>query len=330
MGYWSGKQVLVTGAGGFIGGNLAACLAGEGAHVTTITRSHNPWSALTLLGGTAEVRQIPGDVRDTSFCAQVVAERRVTHVFHLAAQALVGVAARNPAGTFDSNVRGTWALLEACRIVGRIEAIVVASSDKAYGSHSTLPYREDADLSPIYPYDVSKACADLIARSYAVAYAQPVAVARLANVYGPGDLNFTRLVPDAMRSAYARRPLVLRSDGTMQRDYLYVADAVRAYLALAERLARDPEGVTGTAFNFGRGRPITVLDLVAAVRRRFPGAPEPRIGHPAAGEIASQYLDSSRAERLLDWQAAHSLDEGLIATADWYSALFAGHPNLLK
>lgn len=155
-------------------------------------------------------------------------------------------------------------------------------------------------------------------------------VARLANVYDPGDLNFTRLVPDTMRSAYARRPLVLRSDGTIRRDYLYVADAVRAYLVLAERLTRHPEGVTGTAFDSGRGRPVAVLDLVAAVRRRFPGTPEPRIGHPAAGEIPRQYLDSSRAKRLLEWQLAHGLDEGLAATAHWYSALSDSPPDLPK
>lgn len=151
MGYWAGRHVLVTGAGGFIGGNLAASLAGKGAHITTITRSHKPWSALTLLGAAAEVRRIPGDIRDTSFCAQVVAERRVTHVFHLAAPALVRVAARNPAGTFDSNVRGTWSPLEACRVVGGVEAIIVASSDKPYGSHPTLPCRKDAGLSPTCP-----------------------------------------------------------------------------------------------------------------------------------------------------------------------------------
>ena len=330
MGYWSGKRVLITGGAGFIGGNLAVALAREGGHVTAITRGHDPRNTLALLGAADEVRQTPGDVRDSAFCAQVLAEGRVTHVFHLAAQALVGVAARNPAGTFDSNVRGTWSLLDACRVIGGVESIVVASSDKAYGIHPTLPYREEACLSPAYPYDVSKACADLIARSYAVAYAQPVAVTRLANVYGPGDVNFTRLVPDAIRCAYARRPLILRSDGTMQRDYLHVTDAVRAYLMLAERLTQDPDGVAGRAFNFGSGHPVAVLGLVRAVLGVFPGAPEPRLGSPAPGEIPHQSLDSSRAERLLGWRPTRSLDEGLAAAAAWYSALFTDHPELLE
>ena len=330
MGYWSGRRVLVTGAGGFIGGNLAAALVQQGAHVTTITRGHDPWSTLTLLGVAAGVREVPGDVRDSALDAQVIAEHQVSDVFHLAAQALVGVAARNPTGTFDSNIRGTWALLDACRVVGGVRSIVVASSDKAYGAHTSLPYREEAGLSPVFPYDVSKACADLIARSYAAAYAQPVAVARLANVYGPGDLNFSRLVPDAMRCACAGRPLVLRSDGTMQREYLYVADAVDAYLVLAERLARSPEEVAGTALNFGSGAPVAVADVVAAVRLLFPGAPEPQVGKAAVGEIPAQFLDSTRAARLLGWRPGCDLSRGLGLAATWYSALFDRHPTLLS
>lgn len=330
MTHWSGRRVLITGAGGFLGGNLAAELVRTGAHVTAVIRDLDPRNTLLLLGVGGEVREARGDLRDPAFCERVVAGHRVTDVFHLAAQATVAVAAQAPAGTFDSNIRGTWTLLDACRSVGSLESIVVASSDKAYGIHPTLPYREDTCLSPSFPYDVSKACADLIARSYATTYALPVAVTRLGNVYGPGDLNFTRLVPDSIRCAFAGRPVVLRSDGTMRRDYVYVGDAVDAYLRLAARLADGTRGVAGTAFNFGAARPTKVLDVVAAVRRLFPGAPEPQVLGTAAGEIPAQSLDWSRAEETLGWRPAYDLDEGLAPTVAWYSALFARDPTLLQ
>lgn len=329
VGHWSGRRVLVTGASGFIGGNLAAALLAQGAHVTAIVLGYDPRSTLTLLGVADDVREARGDLRDSALCEQVISGHQITDVFHLAAQALVGVAARSPVGTFDTNIRGTWTLLDACRTVGDLQSIVVASSDKAYGIHAALPYQEEACLSPVFPYDVSKACADLIARSYAAVYEQPVAVTRLGNVYGPGDLNFSRLIPDAMRCAFARQPLVLRSDGTMHRDYVYVTDAVSAYLKLAQRLATDRAGVAGTAFNFGSAKPASVLDVVAAVRQFFPGAPEPEVLGVTKSEIPSQSLDSSRAEAILGWRPQHDLRSGLELTATWYSALLNQDPTLL-
>jgi CDP-glucose 4,6-dehydratase len=328
--YWSGRRVLVTGAGGFIAGNLTAALVGEGAHVTAVTRDNDPWNSLALLGTAAEVREVRGDLRDPAFCERIIAEHQIADVFHLAAQALVGVASRTPTTTFDSNIRGTWTLLEACRVVGGVQSIVVASSDKAYGIHAALPYTESACLAPTFPYDVSKACADLIARSYAATYQQPVAVTRLANVYGPGDLNFTRLIPDAMRCGFARRPLVLRSDGTMQREYLYIADAVAAYLSLGQRLAENGEGVCGTPLNFGSATPVAVIEVVRAAGRLFPNAPEPVVLGTATSEIPLQSLDSSRAAEVLGWRPRHDLNTGLELTAAWYSTLFTQHPRLLQ
>ena len=248
-------------------------------------------------------------------------------MFHLAAQAPVGVAAQNPAATFDSNIRGTWTLLDACRVVGGGRSR--SWSPRRIRPTASTPaslIREDACLLAFLSLRRQQGLRRSDRPSYATSYALPVAVTRLGNIYGPGDLNFTRLVPDSIRCAFAGRPVVLRSDGTMRRDYVYVGDAVDAYLRLAARLADGTPGVAGTAFNFGAARPTKVLDVVAAVRRLFPGAPEPQVLGTAAGEIPAQSLDWSRAEETLGWRPAHDLDEGLAPTAAWYSALFAGIP----
>jgi CDP-glucose 4,6-dehydratase len=261
------------------------------------------------------------DLGDHDALLRVLNEHEVGEVFHLAAQTIVGTANRSPLGTWEANVRGTWCLLDACRTLGTVQRVVVASSDKAYGGHDELPYREDFPLKPVFPYDVSKAAADLIARSYGSTYGMRVAVTRLANVYGPGDLNWSRIVPDCARAlARGERP-VIRSDGSPVRDYLYVDDAVDAYLAVAASLDR-PE-LSGRAWNAGWGRPVSVLELVRTLIAVSGVEVEPDVrgeGVPP-GEISRQYLDSSAIRAELGWEPRWELEDGLRAAWEWYRAL---------
>jgi len=318
MSFWRGHKVLVTGAGGFVGGHLAAALVAQGAEIVALVLDWQPRSTLVLLGAAEQVTRVYGSVTDAALMHRTLNAYEVDTVFHLAAQALVGVARRSPVTTLEANVRGTWTVLEACRLSETVERVVVASSDKAYGSQPHLPYREDFPLRGRYPYEASKACADLIARCYAATYDLPVAVTRCANIYGPGDLNFSRLVPDTMRALLDNRPPLIRSDGTPTRDYLYIEDAVRAYLMLGEQV-RQP-AVQGEAFNFGTGRPVSVLELVRLLIAVSGRDLEPEVQGTARGEIGHQYLDSSKAERILGWQAEVSLEEGLRRTWEWYAA----------
>jgi CDP-glucose 4,6-dehydratase len=246
-----------------------------------------------------------------------LSEYEVDTVFHLAAQTIVPIANRSPLSTFETNIKGTWTVLEAARCSSKITRVLVASSDKAYGVHEELPYTEEAPLLGCYPYDVSKACAELIARTYAVTYDLPVAVTRCANLYGGGDLNWSRIFPGTIRSVIRGERPIVRSDGTMVRDYLYVQDAVNAYLMLAERL--DEPEVSGEAFNFGMDNPKSVLEIVQTIIAvsDCPGI-EPVVLGEAPNEIQAQYLDSSKARRVLDWTPQHSLEEGLRETIQWY------------
>jgi CDP-glucose 4,6-dehydratase len=263
------------------------------------------------------------DLTDFDALLRVLNEHQIADVFHLGAQTIVGTAWQSPLSTWEANVRGTWCLLEACRTLGSVQRVVVASSDKAYGSHEELPYREDFPLKPVFPYEVSKAAADLIARSYASTYGLPVAVTRLANVYGPGDLNWSRIVPDTARAlARGERPVV-RSDGTPERDYLYVEDAVTAYLAVAASLDR-PE-LSGRAWNAGWGTPVPVLDVVRTLIDVSGVDVEPDIrgeGTPA-GEISRQYLDSTAIREELGWEPRWELEDGLRASWEWYRGSLA-------
>lgn len=258
------------------------------------------------------------DLTDHDALVRVLNEHEVEEVFHLAAQAVVGHANRSPLGSWEANVRGTYTLLEACRTLGSVRRVVVASSDKAYGSHDQLPYREDFALQPRHPYDVSKACADLIARSYGQFYGMTLAVTRLANVYGPGDLNWSRIVPDTARAlARGERP-VIRSDGTAERDYIYIEDAVEAYLAVAASLDRPEQ--SGRVWNAGCGRPVPVLEMVRMLISVSGRAVEPDIrgkGTPR-GEIERQYLDSSAIHEELGWEPKWELERGLRAAWEWY------------
>jgi CDP-glucose 4,6-dehydratase len=318
-----GSTVLVTGAQGFVGSWLAQRLLADGARVVVPRRDVEPDSRFRTEGVEEGCTVVQCDLTDYASLLRVLNEHEVSAVFHLAAQTIVGTANRSPLSTWESNVRGTWLLLEACRThagaSGRLERVVVASSDKAYGDQDELPYREDLALRARYPYDVSKACTDMIARSYAVTYELPVAVTRLANIYGPGDLNWSRIVPDTARSlARGERP-VIRSDGTPERDYLYVEDAIDAYLAVAASL--DDSALRGRAWNAGSDRPLSVLELVRTLTAVSGLQVEPDVrgqGTPH-GEIDRQWLDSSAIRLELGWKPLWELDRGLGATWKWYA-----------
>lgn len=313
------RSALVTGGRGFVGAWLCRGLRERGVEVTSLDRRgpHERPSTLAMLGLEGDVNEREGDLRDREVLDGVLREREIDAVFHLAAETIVGTVQADPSGGFDTNVRGTWTLLEACR-EARIDRVVVASSDKAYGAHEELPYREDFALRPAAPYEASKAAADLIARSYWPAYGLPVAVTRFANVYGGGDLNFSRLVPEAACAAIDGRPPVLRSDGSPVRDLLYVEDAVAAYLAIAAGLDRDD--VRGEAFNAGGERPYSVLEVVEAIARLARTRVEPEVrgaGNPA-GEIDRQFVDASKLRERCDWRPEVTLPEGIERTLAWY------------
>ena len=310
---------LVTGGRGFVGAWICRQLLERGDSVVSFDRAARDGrrSALELLGMTGEVADLDGDLLDAELVRATLAEHGVDVVFHLAAQTLVGPAAESPASTFETNVRGTWIVLEACRETG-VERVVVASSDKAYGAHEELPYREDFPLRPTAPYEASKAAADLLSRSYWPSYGLPVAATRFANIYGGGDTNFSRLIPEAVSAALDGRAPVLRSDGTPERDFLYVEDAASAYLAIADALGRDD--VRGEAFNAGGGSPHPVGDVVGLIARLAGTDVEPRIlreGNPA-GEIDRQYVDPTKIREVVGWEPAVGLEDGLRRTIEWY------------
>lgn len=316
------RTALVTGAHGFAGSWLARGLLERGAEVVVLERDRPAVSGLDLHGIAESVSVVPGEVQDGEVVERTLVEYGVDTVFHLAAQTIVGVASRSPAATFDTNVRGTWTVLEACRLHA-VPRVVVASSDKAYGAAESLPYTERTSLDPSHPYETSKACADLIARSYWRSYSVPVAVTRFANLYGGGDLNASRLVPEAVSAALEGRGPVIRSDGTPERDFLYIEDAVAAYLAVAEAL--DSGAAAGEAFNAGGDSPHPVREVVELVCRLAGSEVKPDVrgaGNPA-GEIDRQYVDSSKLRESTGWRPQVDLEEGLRRTVEWYRA----HPE---
>jgi CDP-glucose 4,6-dehydratase len=315
----SGNSVLVTGAYGLLGTWLVKALLEAGARVVAVRRDQPAVSALSLMGLADRVDIVRGDICDNGLIARSLAEYEVDSVFHLAAQTLVGTANRSPLSTFETNIRGTWLLLEACRGYG-VERTIVASSDKAYGPHVELPYAEDFALQPLFPYDVSKAAADLLARSYFHTFGLPVAVTRFANLYGGGDTNASRLVPEAVVAALSGRRPIVRSDGSPERDFLYVEDAVRAYLAVWEALGNGAGG--GEAFNAGGGRSHRVGDVVTLICRAAGSALTPEIrgqGVPH-GEIDRQWVDFSKLNELTGWEPTVELEEGIGRTIEWYRA----------
>jgi len=321
--FWQGKSVLVTGATGFVGSWLTHALVEYGACVTVILRDQVSRSNFELLGLSSRVNVVHGSIADYTLLQRALNEYEVYTCFHLAAQALVLTANRSPLSTFDANIRGTWSMLEACRANNQIERVVVASSDKAYGSQPTLPYLEDMPLQGINPYDASKVCADLLARSYHHTFDLPVTVARCANIYGGGDLNFSRLIPGTIRSVLVGERPIIRSDGTPVREYLFIDDVVAAYLMLAQQLKR--EGVRGQAFNFGADQHINALDLTRRILHacgREDLEPDVRGSGKLHSEIDCQYLDSNKAAVLLGWTPGVPLDDGLDRTIKWYADHF--------
>lgn len=317
--FWRGRVTFVTGATGLLGGWLVKHLVEQEARVICLIRDWVPDSMLFEEGLEGRVRIVRGEVQDQAAMERILGEHEVDTVFHLAAQTIVGIANRNPISTFESNIQGTWALLEACRRSPLVKQIVVASSDKAYGAQPVLPYTEDTPLQGIHPYDVSKSCADLIAQSYAHSFGLPVCVTRCGNLYGGGDLNMNRLIPGTIDSILKNEPPVIRSDGEFIRDYFYVEDAADAYMTLAQRMASD-RTLCGQAFNFSSDQTASALEVVETVLQVMQSPLRPIILNQASNEIREQSLDSSKARRLLQWRPRHGLQQGLAKTIPWYVA----------
>ena len=314
--FWRGRKVGVTGANGFVGAHLTAALVTVGADVSVLVRDDRPVSPIAD-GWRDDVSVVKGNLEDLDAVTQLMHETEVVTVFHLGAQSQVGAANANPVGTFKVNIEGTWNVLEAARRDGSIEQLVVASSDKAYGAQPALLYDEDMALLARYPYDVSKACADLLTQAYWHMYGLPTAVTRCGNIFGPGDTNWQRLVPGATRSLLRGERPVIRSDGTPVRDYLYVVDAVHAYLQLAEVMSERPE-ILGEAFNFSSGEPLSTLELVALLQQTVGTDLDPIVGATATGEVDVQHRSSEKAKRVLGWTPHQDTRGALTDTVSWY------------
>ena len=317
---WKGMNVLVTGADGFIGSHIAKALVEKGAQVTTIVRDVKKTSNLDVLQLRNKINIIHGDLINYNDVERTINEYDIQFVFHIAAQAIVGPANRSPLSTFESNIKGTWNILESSRLSKTIKGLIIASSDKAYGQQKKLPYTEESPLNGYYPYDASKACAEILARCYYMTYNLPLAITRNANTYGPADMNMSRIIPDMITSLLKNKHPIIRSDGTPERDYMYIKDAVGAYITLAENLHR--KDVVGKAFNFGTGKPISVLDLYNKIIKLMGKNTKPKILGEAKNEIDRQYLSIEKAKRILKWSPKYSLDDGLKETIKWYKNNF--------
>jgi CDP-glucose 4,6-dehydratase len=320
--FWKNRTAFVTGATGFVGAHIVRQLVEQGAKVVCLQRDAIRTNSLDVFDLRRRVTVIQGAVEDYELMARILNEYETDAVFHLAAQALVGAANRSPLSTFESNIRGTYCLLEACRVSETVKRIVVASSDKAYGSHKTLPYKEDFALQGLFPYDVSKTCTDLLAQSFAHSYDLPVAVTRSANIYGPGDMNLSRIIPGTIMSVLQGERPIIRSDGTPVRDFIYSDDIAEAYLLLAEKI----DEAKGEAFNFGSGEPVQMLELVSKIVRLMGKenelAPQVMLTTKIEREIDAQYLASDKIFRKFGWKPATDLELGLKKTIDWYAANF--------
>jgi CDP-glucose 4,6-dehydratase len=315
--FWRDRSVLVTGATGLLGGWLTKRLLEKGANVVCLVRDWVPQSELVRKGLLEKVNVVRGDLVEREVIERALGEYEVQTVFHLGAQTIVGIANRNPVSTFESNIQGTWNLLESCRRSPLVSSIVIASSDKAYGTHHVLPYGEEMALQGRHPYDVSKSCADLIAQAYAETYSSPVGITRCGNFYGGGDLNWNRVVPGTIRSILKSERPIIRSDGQYIRDYFYVEDGAAAYMLLAERLTAD-HGLRGMAFNFSNEIQITVLELVGKILGKMESRLEPEVKNEASHEVRHQYLSADRARKMLNWSPQFTLDQGLDRTIAWY------------
>jgi CDP-glucose 4,6-dehydratase len=322
--FWRDRSVFVTGGTGLLGSWLVSGLMEAGANVVCLVRDWVPQSELVRTRRIEQVKTVRGSVCDLALLERTLGEYEVEVVFHVAAQAIVGIANRNPISTFDTNIGGTWNVLEACRRSPKVSSIVIASSDKAYGDQEHLPYCEDMPLLGRHPYDVSKSCADMIAQTYAATYNLPVAITRCGNFYGGGDLNWNRVVPGTVRSIVRGERPVIRSDGQFVRDYFYIQDGAAAYMLLAERLASNL-ALRGQAFNFSNESPISVLELVNLILRKMNSELRPEVLNQASNEIRHQYLSAERARTILNWKPQFTLDGGLDRTIAWYRE-FLGAP----
>jgi CDP-glucose 4,6-dehydratase len=311
---WSGRSVLVTGAAGLLAGWVELELLESGA---TVLGLDNAWDGPRATIPPEGVERIDGDIRNTPLLRDLLADRRVDTVIHLAAQTLVGPAIEDPVGTFSNNIEGSWSVLEACRATSGVRRIVVASSDKAYGDASGRPYREDMPLRAHHPYDMSKAATDMLAQTYSVTYGLPVAITRCGNLYGGGDLNWSRIIPGTIRSVLLGEAPEIRSDGTFVRDYLYVRDAAAGVLMLADAVGERAE-FTGAALNFAAGGRMPVIDIVRRILKLMNSNLEPVVLGLPLKEIQDQRVSAARARRLLGWRPRYSVDAGLRETIAWY------------
>ena len=316
--FWKNKRVLITGHEGFLGSWLTRELIGAGAKVTGVDIvERRTLSVLNEAALRKKLKSIVGDIADMGLMKKIIKLYSPEYILHLAAEAIVARATKDPITTFKSNIEGTWNILEIARNNKKIKAIVMASSDKAYGSHKILPYTEAAALQAKHPYDVSKSCADLIAATYAHTYGVPVATTRCGNIYGPGDLNFSRIVPDAIRCVIKGKQLIIRSDGKFTRDYVYVEDIVNGYIMLAEQL--QGKKLQGEAFNFSDENPISVLKFLKLIYKIAGAKSNYIIQNMAKYEIKHQYLSSHKARKVLKWKPKYKLEQGIKSALEWYS-----------
>lgn len=322
--FWLDRPVFVTGGNGLVGNWLVKQLLAVKADVVCLVRDWVPQSELVLSGKFNQVKVVRGDICDQGLLERILGEYEINTVIHLAAQTIVSIANRNPVSTFETNIAGTWRLLEACRRSPAVKQIVVASSDKAYGDQTVLPYDETTPLQGQHPYDVSKSCADLIAHTYAVTYNLPVAITRCGNFYGGGDLNWNRIIPGTIRSILRNQTPVIRSDGNYIRDYFYVEDGASAYLTLAQKLAENPD-LRGESFNFSNELQISVVDVVRKIQQIMGSTNPPEIRNEVSNEIRNQYLNAEKARKMLGWHPLFSLDEGLQLTIQWYKDYLNNH-----
>ncbi|MED1808845.1 GDP-mannose 4,6-dehydratase [Bacillus subtilis] len=320
MSFWKNKNVFVTGCTGLLGSYLVKELIDQGANVTGLVRDHVPQSNLYQGEHIKKMNIVRGSLEDLAVIERALGEYEIDTVFHLAAQAIVGVANRNPISTFEANILGTWNILEACRKHPLIKRVIVASSDKAYGDQENLPYDENMPLQGKHPYDVSKSCADLISHTYFHTYGLPVCITRCGNLYGGGDLNFNRIIPQTIQLVLNGEAPEIRSDGTFVRDYFYIEDAVQAYLLLAEKM--EENNLAGEAFNFSNEIQLTVLELVEKILKKMNSNLKPKVLNQGRNEIKHQYLSAEKARKLLNWTPAYTIDEGLVKTIEWYTEFF--------